>query len=84
MIVCTQSPKAEIINTTIRNNLLVRLGLKVTDSTASNVVLDASGAENLAGKGDFLLKKDNGLLRGKSPYLEQKSLKALATFFKNN
>jgi len=84
MIVCTQSPKAEIINTTIRNNLLVRLGLKVTDSTASNVVLDASGAENLAGKGDFLLKKDNGLLRGKSPYLEQKSLKALAAFFKNN
>ncbi|WP_215148414.1 FtsK/SpoIIIE domain-containing protein [Exiguobacterium sp. s91] len=84
MIVCTQSPKAEIINTTIKNNLLARLGLKVTDAVASNVVLDTSGAENLAGKGDYLLKKDREPVRGKSPYLEPQSLRALMRFFKNN
>ena len=84
MIVCTQSPKAEIISTTIKNNLLARLGLKVTDAVASNVVLDTSGAENLAGKGDYLLKKDREPVRGKSPYLEPQSLRALMRFFKNN
>lgn len=84
MIVCTQSPKAEIINTTIKNNLLARLGLKVTDAVASNVVLDTSGAEHLAGKGDYLLKKDREPVRGKSPYLEPQSLRALMKFFKNN
>lgn len=82
MIVCTQSPKAEIINTTIKNNLLARLGLKVTDAVASNVVLDTSGAEYLAGKGDYLLKKDRSPVRGKSPYLEHQSYQALMKFFK--
>lgn len=84
MIVCTQSPKAEIINTTIKNNLLARLGLKVPDAVASNVVLDTSGAEHLAGKGDYLLKKDREPVRGKSPYLEPQSLKALMKYFENN
>jgi DNA segregation ATPase FtsK/SpoIIIE, S-DNA-T family len=82
MIVCTQSPKAEIINTTIKNNLLARLGLKVPDSIASNVVLDTSGAENLAGKGDYLLKTNGDPIRGKSPYLQPEAYRALLKFFK--
>ncbi|WP_157843162.1 FtsK/SpoIIIE domain-containing protein [Bacillus sp. FJAT-42315] len=81
MIVCTQSPKAEIINTTIKNNLLARLGLKVTDSTASNVVLDTSGAEHLAGKGDYLLKAGSEPVRGKSPYLQPTAYRALMKYF---
>ncbi|MFP9128872.1 FtsK/SpoIIIE domain-containing protein [Niallia sp. BSM11] len=83
MIVCTQSPKAEVINTTIKNNLLARLALKVTDGVASNVVLDTSGAENLAGKGDFLLKANSEPSRGKSPYLHHEAFVALMNYFKN-
>ncbi|MCM3364226.1 FtsK/SpoIIIE domain-containing protein [Niallia sp. Sow4_A1] len=83
MIVCTQSPKAEVINTTIKNNLLARLALKVTDGVASNVVLDTSGAENLAGKGDFLLKKNSDPLRGKSPFLHHEAFVSLMNYFKN-
>lgn len=82
MVVCTQSPKAEIINTTIKNNLLARLALKVTDNTASNVVLDTGGAEKLAGKGDYLLKTSGEPVRGKSPYLNSDVYRALLMYFK--
>lgn len=54
LIIATQSPKAEIITTTIKNNLPSRVALSVPDSTASQVVLDSPGAENLYGKGDLL------------------------------
>ncbi|MEW8966414.1 FtsK/SpoIIIE domain-containing protein [Exiguobacterium alkaliphilum] len=82
MIVCTQSPKAEIISTTIKNNLAARLCLRVTDSVASNVVMDTSGGENLAGKGDYLFKTNKEPARGKSPYLQPLALRALMQHFK--
>lgn len=82
MIVCTQSPKAEIISTTIKNNLAARLCLRVTDGVASNVVMDTSGGENLAGKGDYLFKTNKEPVRGKSPYLQPLALRALMQYFK--
>ncbi|KAB2833792.1 MAG: DNA translocase FtsK, partial [Caedimonadaceae bacterium] len=82
MIVCTQSPKAEIISTTIKNNLAARLCLRVTDGVASNVVMDTSGGENLAGKGDYLFKTNKEPARGKSPYLQPLALRALMQYFK--
>ena len=73
MIICTQSPKAEIITTTIRNNLTGRIALKVTDNVASNLILDDKGAETLLGKGDMLLKtsETSSLERIKSPFIEE-------------
>lgn len=76
LIICTQSPKAEIITTTIRNNLNARIGLKVADATASKVILDESGAETLLGKGDMLIKTGDSskLTRIKSPYVSNEEL----------
>lgn len=73
LIVCTQTPKAEILTTKIRNNLTCRIALRVTDNTASQLILDNSGAENLLGKGDMLFKGANtfNLLRLKSPYVSE-------------
>lgn len=84
LIVCTQSPKADIIDTSIRNNLSGRLCLKVADSNASNVVLDESGAELLAGKGDYLMKgNSNRIERGMSPFLDSRTQRALLQYFSN-
>lgn len=76
LIICTQSPKAEIITTTIRNNLNARIGLKVADATASKLILDESGAETLLGKGDMLIKTANSskVTRIKSPYVSNEEL----------
>lgn len=81
LIICTQNPKADIINTNIRNNLGARLALRASDANASNVILDESGAEKLAGKGDFLAKLYGNIERGKSPFLTTKVRRALLKYF---
>lgn len=81
LIICTQNPKADIINTNIRNNLGARLALRASDATASNIILDESGAEKLAGKGDFLAKLYGNIERGKSPFLTPKVRRALLKYF---
>ncbi|GIM28840.1 hypothetical protein CPJCM30710_15060 [Clostridium polyendosporum] len=85
LIVCTQSPKAEIITTTIRNNLNARIGLKVADAIASKVVLDEGGAETLLGKGDMLVKTADSpkLTRIKSPYVTNEELEKLMYYLNN-
>ncbi|MFB1081896.1 FtsK/SpoIIIE domain-containing protein [Jeotgalibacillus sp. JSM ZJ347] len=82
LIICTQNPKSDIINTNIRNNLGARLALRATDSTASSVILGESGAENLGGKGDFLAKTaSQKVTRGKSPFLTPVVKRALLKHF---
>ena len=85
LIICTQNPKSDIINTNIRNNLGARLALRATDSTASSIILGEGGAENLGGKGDFLAKTaSQKIVRGKSPYLTPLVKKSLLKYFKDN
>ncbi|CAG5087783.1 DNA translocase (Stage III sporulation protein E) [Thermobacillus xylanilyticus] len=83
LLICTQSPKADIISTNIRNNLGARLALRAADQTASRIILDDDGAERLGGKGDFLAKIDlPDIVRGKSPYLTTTVKKALLNYFR--
>ena len=82
LIICTQTPKAEIINTTIRNNLAVRLCLKVADRNASNVVLGEAGGEKLSGQGDYLMQIGQTTERGRSPFIVPKVMKGLMDYFK--
>ncbi|WP_350344599.1 DNA translocase FtsK [Proteinivorax tanatarense] len=85
LIICTQHPKADVINTNIRNNLGARLALRTADSVASHVILDQDGAERLAGKGDFLAKVSYGNIeRGKSPFLTPKVKRALLKYFERS
>lgn len=82
LIICTQTPKADVIDTSIRNNLSGRLCLRVADANASNVVLDESGAELLAGKGDYLMKGNNNKIeRGMSPFLDDRTQRTLLKYF---
>jgi S-DNA-T family DNA segregation ATPase FtsK/SpoIIIE len=82
LLICTQSPKADIVPTNIRNNLPARLALKATDHHASKVILDEEGAEKLGGKGDFLTRLDMpDVQRGKSPFLTLNVKRALLQFF---
>lgn len=63
LIVATQKPSAEIISTSVRSNLPVQLALRVKTSTDSRIIMDETGAEALAGKGDALLKTAKGVIR---------------------
>lgn len=85
LIVATQSPKANIITTTIRNNLPARVALRVPDKTASNVILDESGAEILYGKGDLLFKSSEFTTprRLKSPFIDEDKQEELISLLNN-
>lgn len=56
LILATQRPSVNIINGTIKANFPARIACRVTSHVDSKVVLDISGAENLLGKGDALIR----------------------------
>lgn len=56
LIVATQKPVVEVIDTVVKSNLPASLALKVKNSTDSGVILGEAGAEGLLGQGDAYLK----------------------------
>jgi S-DNA-T family DNA segregation ATPase FtsK/SpoIIIE len=56
IIISTQRPSVNIINGSIKANFSARISCKVASQIDSKVVLDSSGAENLFGKGDALIR----------------------------
>lgn len=56
IILSTQRPSVNIINGEIKANFPARIACKVSSYVDSKIILDTSGAENLLGKGDALIK----------------------------
>ena len=56
IVLGTQRPSVNIINGAIKANFPARLACRVTNHHDSRVILDATGAENLLGNGDALIR----------------------------
>lgn len=56
VILSTQRPSVDIIKGSIKANFPARLACRVASHVDSKVILDASGAENLLGNGDALVR----------------------------
>lgn len=63
VIVSTQKPVVQVVNTVVRGNLPGKIALRVNTQAESRVILDEGGAEQLLGKGDALVKIGNGVTR---------------------
>lgn len=71
VMVITQNPIAQTVNSTIKSNLVGRLAFRVSQGTNSMVILDEPGAESLLGNGDFLVNRDGLIVRGQAPFLDE-------------
>jgi S-DNA-T family DNA segregation ATPase FtsK/SpoIIIE len=60
LILATQRPDSKTISGLIRSNVPARIALRVQRGSESSIILDGTGAENLLGAGDMLLKTSGG------------------------
>jgi S-DNA-T family DNA segregation ATPase FtsK/SpoIIIE len=60
LILATQRPDAKTFSGLIRGNIPARIALTVRCGTESRIILDETGAEDLLGQGDMLVKAKPG------------------------
>jgi len=54
LVFATQRPSADVIKGLLKTNIPGRIALSVSSQVDSKIILDRTGAENLAGKGDLI------------------------------
>ncbi len=78
LVLATQRPDRTVVTGLIKSNLPMKVCLRVTNATNSQIVLDEAGAESLLGRGDLLCDMGKGIIRAQSYFIPQADfLKAL-------
>lgn len=83
LVLATQRPDAKTLTGLIRGNIPGRIALTVQKGTESTIILDETGAENLLGQGDMLLKLPGEPLR-RAHGIFLKAEQVMSTIVKNN
>ena len=80
LIVATQRPSVNVITGMIKANFPARIAFMVSSKIDSRTILDASGAEQLIGKGDMLITTGNELVRLQCAFVDTPEVENLTTF----
>jgi DNA segregation ATPase FtsK/SpoIIIE-like protein len=85
LILATQRPSVNVITGIIKANIPGRIGMSVTSSTDSRVILDRIGAESLLGYGDLLYKAPDKpkSSRLQSSFIDQQEVVRVVDFLKS-
>ncbi|PAP96928.1 FtsK/SpoIIIE domain-containing protein [Mesorhizobium wenxiniae] len=78
LVLATQRPDAKTFSGLIRSNIPSRIALTVQKSSESQIILDDTGAQDLLGRGDMLIKRPGEELeRGHGFYLSLMDVEAM-------
>ena len=70
LIIATQRPSVNIITGMIKANFPARIAFKVMSKIDSRTILDASGADQLIGRGDMLCSLGSDIIRLQCPFVD--------------
>jgi hypothetical protein len=79
LVVSTQRPSHEAIDTDLRANLDTRVAFRLPKQSDSRILIDEGGAEELGGDGDMLLKEADRLTRLQGLYVDSDDIRELIT-----
>ena len=82
-VIATQRPSVNIITGTIKANFPARIAFKVASKVDSRTILDASGAEQLVGRGDMLLAIGSDMIRLQCPFVDTPEVDKVVDFISN-
>ncbi len=85
LILATQRPSVNVITGIIKANIPGRVGMSVTSSVDSRVILDRIGAESLMGNGDLLYKAPDKpkSVRLQGSFIDQQEVIRIVDFIKS-
>ncbi len=84
LILATQRPSVDVITGLIKANFPARISFRVSARVDSRTILDASGAEQLLGRGDmlFLPPQSSRLVRVHGAYVSEKEIGRITEFLR--
>lgn len=83
LIVATQRPSVNVITGMIKANFPARIAFRVQSKIDSRTILDASGADQLIGRGDMLVSTGNDVIRLQCGFVDTPEVEAICEFIGN-
>ena len=85
LVIATQRPSADVITGLMKANIPSRIALVVSSAMESRIILDATGAEKLIGKGDMLYAPlGKGKKRVQGCFIDETEVQRVIDFVKSN
>lgn len=82
MIIATQRPSVNIITGIIKANFPARVAFRVSSMMDSRTILDASGANQLVGRGDMLFSQGNDLIRVQCAFVDTPEVEKIVHYIR--
>ena len=80
LIIATQRPSVNIITGTIKANFPARIAFRVITKIDSRTILDASGADQLVGRGDMLFSTGSDVIRLQCAFIDTPEVEEVTSY----